>query len=91
MSEYFDIIWRNSGLEASVQSMQRVAPCASVKADGPGVVFLVFDRLAYLELELIGELDQLRMQRGELLRNLVAVLRGEVGAVRKLGARPASR
>jgi hypothetical protein len=31
MSVYFAIIWRNSGLEASVQSMQRVAPCASVK------------------------------------------------------------
>src|SRR5208283_1631394 len=31
MSEYFAIIWRNSGLEASVQSMQRVAPWVSVK------------------------------------------------------------
>src|SRR3974390_1884446 len=29
--EYFDIICRNSGLEARFQSMQRVAPCASVK------------------------------------------------------------
>ena len=31
MSEYFDIIWRNSGLDASVQSIERVAPWASVK------------------------------------------------------------
>jgi hypothetical protein len=41
---YFDIICLNSGLEASVQSMQRVAPCESVKQIGPGVVLFVFDR-----------------------------------------------
>src|SRR5215467_1922176 len=29
--EYFDIIWRNSGLDAMIQSMQRDAPCESVK------------------------------------------------------------
>jgi hypothetical protein len=50
--QYLDIICLNSGLEARVQSMQRFAPCASVKADGPGVMLLVFNRIADgLELE----------------------------------------
>jgi len=66
MSVYLDIIWRNSGLEARVQSMQRTAPCASVKQT-TGMVLLVLDRLAErLEAKLIGPLGQFGAQQGQL-------------------------
>ena len=45
MSVYFDIIWRNSGLEARVQSMQPLGALRIGKADRPGVVLFVLDRL----------------------------------------------
>ena len=87
MSEYFAIIWRNSGLEASIQSMQRVGALRIGEADGPGVVFFVLNRLAHLELELIRQFDELRVQIAASFSGMsLAVLRSEVGALRQFRA-----
>ena len=59
ISVYFDIIWRNSGLDASVQSMQRSAPCESVKQIDQVWCSSSSTGLRDLELELVGQLGQL--------------------------------
>ncbi len=51
------------------------------EADGPGVVLLVFQRLAHLELELLGQLGKLGVQEGQLGRNIASRLRREICAV----------
>ena len=56
---YFAIICRNSGLDASVQSMQRVAPCASVKQIDQVWCSSSSTGSFNLELKFFRQLDQL--------------------------------
>ena len=88
ISVYFAIIWRNSGLEASVQSMQRVAPCESVKQIDQVWCSSSSTGSCDLELELVGQLGRVAAcSAASFSRNLAFGLRGEVGAVGELGAR----
>jgi len=89
MSEYLDIIWRNSALEGQVPVDAPRSALRIRKADRPGVVLLILPRLGDLQLKFVSLFQELSVKVGDLGRNLafdVVSLGGEIGAVQQLGA-----